>query len=151
MFRLMIALLLTLALAGHAQAQAGGDASMSALRTALAPGKQVFVARQLALSPAEEAAFWPIYDTQQTGLAELAARRRANIAALAAATANTDEDEAEDLAKEALAIEADEARLLDRTYGRMVRAVGQAKSLQYLRIELKLAALARYDAASALP
>ncbi len=154
MFRLTIALLLSLGLAGPALAQAGGDggqANMSALRAALAPGKQVFIARQMALSTAEEAGFWPIYDEQQSGLAELAARRRANIAGLAAATDATDEDDADDLAKEALAIEADEARLLERTHARMARAIGQAKALKYLRMELKLAALARYEAAAALP
>lgn len=154
MFRLMIALLLSLGLTGPALAQAGGDggqASMNELRAALAPGKQVFVARQMNLSPAEEAGFWPIYDEHQTGLAELAARRRENFAALAAATETMDEDDADDLASDALSIAADEARLFDRTHGRMTRAIPPAKALKYLRLELKLAALARYEAAATLP
>ena len=154
MFRLILALILSLGLAGPALAQSGGDggqARMNELRAALAPGKQVFIARQMSLNTEEETGFWPIYDGHQAGLAELAARRRANIAALAAATEATDEDDAEDLANEALAIEAEEARLFERTHARMSRAIAPAKALKYLRIELKLAALARYEAAAALP
>ena len=154
MFRLMIALTLSLGLAGPTLAQSstdGGQARMNELRAALAPGKQMFIARQMSLTPAEETGFWPIYDSHQAGLAELAARRRANVASLAAATAAIDEDDADDLASEALSIEADEARLFERTHGRMSRAIPPAKALKYLGIELKLAALARYEAAAALP
>jgi hypothetical protein len=154
MFRLMIALLLSLGLTGPALAQAGGDggqARMNELRAALAPGKQIFIARQMNLNPAEEAGFWPVYDELQAGLAELAARRRDNFAALAAATESMDEDDADDLADDALKITADEARLFERMQGRMSRAIPPAKALTYLRLELKLAALARYEAAATLP
>lgn len=155
MFRPVLILLLSLGLSGPALAQASGDggqARMAELRAALAPGKQVFVARQMSLTPEEEAAFWPIYDDHQKGLAELATRRRENVAALARAMAGTvDEDDAEDLAQEAVSIEADAARLLERTQDRMERAIAPAKALRYLALELKLAALVRYEAAADLP
>lgn len=158
MFRTpMIALLalLCLGLSGPALAQAtgdGGQARMAELRAALAPGKQVFIARQMALTPAEEAEFWPIYDDHQKGLAELAERRRENVAAVArAVTGTVDEDDAEDLAQDAVSIEADTARLLERTQGRITRAIAPAKALKYLALELKLAALVRYEAAASLP
>ncbi len=156
MFRPMFVLLLSLGLAGTALAQAtgdGGQARMAELRAALAPGKQVFIARQMDLNQAEETEFWPVYDDHQKGLKELAERRRGNIAGLARAIAagTVDEDDADDLASEALAIEADEARLFERTQDRMGRAIAPAKALKYLALELKLAALARYEAAAALP
>lgn len=155
MFRQMVLMVLFLGLTGPALAQSGGEsaqASMAGLRTALAPGKQVFISRQMALNPAEEAAFWPIYDDHQKGLAELAARRRQNVAGLArAATAAVDEDTADELGSEALAIEADEARLLERTHDRMSRAIAPAKALKYLGLEMKLSAMDRYEAAAALP
>lgn len=155
MFRLMFVLLLSLGLSSPALAQAtgdGGQARMAELRAALAPGKQVFIARQMALTPAEEAEFWPIYDDHQKGLADLAERRRANIAAIArAVTGTVDEDDADDLAQEAVSIEADAARLFERTQGRIGRALAPAKALKYLALELKLAALVRYEAAADLP
>ena len=155
MFRTLLIVLLSLGLPGTALAQAtgdGGQARMSELRAALAPGKQVFIARQMSLSPAEEAEFWPIYDEHQKGLAELADRRRNNIAGLVRASGSAvDDDDAEDLAREAVSIELDEARLFERTEGRMTRAIAPAKALKYLGLELKLAALARYEAAAVLP
>lgn len=155
MTRHFLILLLSLGLSGPALAQAtgdGGQARMAELRAALAPGKQVFIARQMALTPAEEADFWPIYDDHQKGLADLTARRRDNVAALArAATGAVDEDDAEDLANDALAIESDQARLLERTQGRINRVLPPDKALRYLALELKLAALVRYEAAAALP
>jgi len=155
MFRLAFVVLLSLGLAGPALAQApgdGGQARMADLRAALAPGKQVFISRQMNLDTAEEAAFWPIYDDHQKGLDELATRRRENVAGLVrAATGTVDEDDAEDLANEALAVDADEAQLLERTHRRMSRALSPARALKYLGLELKLAALARYEAAAALP
>ena len=83
MTRHLLILLLSLGLSGPALAQAtgdGGQARMAELRAALAPGKQVFIARQMALTPAEEADFWPIYDEHQKGLADLTERRRDNVA-----------------------------------------------------------------------
>jgi hypothetical protein len=155
MFRTLLIVLLSLGLPGTVLAQAtgdGGQARMSELRAALAPGKQVFIARQMSLSPAEEAEFWPIYDEHQKGLAELADRRRNNIAGLVRASGSAvDDDDAEDLAREAVSIELDEARLFERTEGRMTRAIAPAKALKYLGLELKLAALARYEAAAVLP
>lgn len=155
MIRYFFFLLLSLGLSGPALAQASGDggvARMTELRAALAPGKQVFIARQMALDPAEEAEFWPIYDDHQRGLAELAERRRENNAGLAHAAAGAvDEDDADDLVEEVVSIEADEARLFERTQGRMSRAIAPAKALKYLALELKLAALARYEAAAILP
>lgn len=155
MFRSLMVLLLSLGLASPALAQAtsdGGQAGMAELRAALAPGKQVFIARQMALTPAEEAGFWPLYDDHQKGLAELAARRRENNAGLArAAAGGVDEDTAEDLGSEAVSIESDEARLLERTQSRMLRVLPAAKALKYLALELKLAALSRYEAAASLP
>lgn len=155
MFRTLLIVLLSLGLSGTALAQAtgdGGQARMSELRAALAPGKQVFIARQMSLSPAEEAEFWPIYDEHQKGLAELADRRRNNIAGLVRASGSAvDDDDAEDLAREAVSIELDEARLFERTEGRLRRAIAPAKGLKYLGLELKLAALARYEASALLP
>lgn len=155
MFRLMFVLLLSLGVSSPALAQASGDggqARMSELRAALAPGKQVYIARQMALTPAEEAEFWPIYDDHQKGLAELADRRRNNVAGLVRASGSTVEDEdAEDLAREAVSIELDEARLVERTESRMRRAIAPPKALKYLALELKLAALARYETSAVLP
>ena len=72
---LIFLLLATLALPVVAQ-NAGGDAvaRVNQLKAAVAPGKQIFMARQLQLSNEEDATFWPVYDAHQAGLADLAER-----------------------------------------------------------------------------
>ncbi len=155
MTRLMFPLLLSLALASPVHAQLtgdGGESAMAALRAELAPGKQVFIARQMSLDPAEEAAFWPLYDDHQAGLADLAERRsRVVDEQVRVATATATDDDLRDIAQEVLAIETEEARLLERTHSRLRRAIPEAKALRYLQLETKLLALARYEAAAALP
>lgn len=158
MTRLTPALFLFLSLAlfaAPAPAQPAGDAahqSMTELKAQLAPGKQIFVSRRMALTPADEAGFWPLYDEHQQALAELLQRRRDNVQAYARAVGGgMDEDTANDLADEALSIEADEAKLLDRTYHRLRRVIAPEKALKYLQLESKLAALQRYELAASLP
>ena len=77
MIRALIFLLVAaLALPVLAQ-ETRGDAvaRVNQLKAAVAPGKQIFMARQLQLSNEEDATFWPVYDTHQAGLADLAERR----------------------------------------------------------------------------
>jgi hypothetical protein len=155
MNRFALSLLLSLALASPALAQVAepGEPRMAALRAELAPGKQIFIARQMELNPAEEAAFWPVYDDFQEEMAALAERRRNIVAAQVriAASGPAQDDDLQDITEEMLAIQAEEARLFERTFGRLGRAIPEAKALRYLQLETKLLALARYDAAAALP
>lgn len=140
--------------ASPALAQAADPAAhMAALKAQLAPGKQTFVARQLGLTPAEEASFWPHYDEHQKDLAELVQRRRENAAAAArvARASNVDPDDLEDIAEEALEIDAEETKLMERTYGRLTRVIAADKALRYLQLEAQVAALLRYELAASYP
>jgi hypothetical protein len=155
MIRFVYALVLALSfLAPAAFAQATPAAQkMAALQVEVAQGKQAYISRELALDPAEQAAFWPVYDRVQEDLAALAERRRANAAAVSYGLRSAiDEDDAEDLADEAVAIEVDQARLLERTYRTLSRSIPPQKALAYVQAEARLAALLRYEiAGSQLP
>ena len=48
---------------------------LQALQAAVSPGKQIFIARQLQLTPAEAADFWPVYDAHQAELTRIDVRR----------------------------------------------------------------------------
>jgi hypothetical protein len=156
MNRSIPALVLALSLfAPAAFAQQGANAAqkMVALQAEVAQGKQAYISRQLAMDPAEQAAFWPVYDKVQEELAELAERRRANAAAVAyGLRTDLDEDDAEDLADEAVSIEVDQARLMERTYRALSRTIAPKKALAYVQAEARLATLQRYEiAGSQLP
>ena len=146
---LIFLLLATLALPVVAQ-NAGGDAvaRVNQLKAAVAPGKQIFMARQLQLSNEEDATFWPVYDDHQAGLADLAERRSRLLARHAErlAAGQVDDGDIEDLAEEMLALEADEADLLESTFARLGRAgMPVEKAVRYIQLEKDLRALRHFE------
>ncbi len=151
MNRILGALALALALAAAPAAAQDPAPSLAALKAELGQGKQIVVARQMALDSEQEAGFWPAYDEHQSELLELNRRHRENTAAYARAAAGLDEDAANELADEALEIAREQAQLTERTYSRLRRNIGPAKALQYLQLEAKFAAIANYDVAATLP
>lgn len=152
MFRTLTALALALLLAAPALAQTAADPAthMAGLKAQLAPGKQVFISRQMALTPAEEAEFWPVYDAHQNELADLVQRRR-EAAANFARLDSLDEEEAGDLAEELAEIDLEEARLNEATYSRLSRLLPAAKALKYLQLERQISTLLRYELAATAP
>tara|TARA_R110002020_G_scaffold37399_17_gene112949 strand:+ start:5245 stop:5727 length:483 start_codon:yes stop_codon:yes gene_type:complete len=150
MIRALIFLLAaTLALPVLAQ-EARGDAvaRVNQLKAAVAPGKQIFMARQLQLSNEEDATFWPVYDTHQAGLADLAERRSRLLARHAErlAAGQVDDGDIEDLAEEMLALEADEADLLESAFARLGRAgLPVEKAVRYIQLEKDLRALRHFE------
>ena len=147
----ILTLLLAGALAPAAMAQdAGGNAlaRVQQLQAAVAPGKQIFVARQLQLTPEEAANFWPAYDAHQAGLADLDRKRGELLARREQRLAENDWDQGdtEDLAEEMLALEADEADLLEGTFARLTRAgLTMEKAVRYIELEKDLRALRHFQ------
>ena len=151
MFRTLSALTLALLLAQPVSAQTADPAAhMTGLKAQLAPGKQVFVSRQMGLTPAEEADFWPVYDAHQSELAGLVQRRR-EAAAAYGRLASLDEDAITDLAEELAELDLEEARLNEATYSRLSRLLPAAKALKYLQLERQLSTLLRYELAATAP
>jgi len=149
----LVLFLALVAPAAFAQQGASAPQKMAALQAEVAQGKQAYVSRQLALDPAEQAAFWPVYDSVQEDLAKLAERRRRNAAAYVASTrTELDKKDAENLADEAVAIEMDQAKLLERTYRNLSRSLPPHKAMDYVQLEARLATLLRYEiTATTLP
>lgn len=137
--------ILALVLAAPVAAQAPPDgraaARVQALQAAIAPGKQIFVARQLNLTPAEAADFWPVYDAHQAELGRLEARRAEIRGALAAAQGKDAVNLAEDYRR--LAIR--EAERLEETFDRLSRNLPLAKALLYVQLESSLRALRHFE------
>ncbi len=149
MFRTLSVLVLALLLASPALAQTAADPAshMASLKAQLAPGKQVFVSRQMGLTPAEEADFWPAYDAHQSELADLVQRRR-DAAAAYGRLSSLDEDTITELAEEMAEIDLEEARLNEETFSRLSRQLPAAKALKYLQLERQLSTLLRYELAA---
>lgn len=147
---LILLLTAVLALPALAQETPRGNAvqRVNALKAAIAPGKQIFMARQLQLSNEQDAAFWPAYDMHQAGLADLADRRARLLSRFEErkAAGQVDDGDIEDLAEEMLALEADEADLLESTFARLSRAgLPVEKAVRYIALEKDLRALRHFE------
>lgn len=148
-----LVMVLAMPLASPVRAQTAADpvAHMTALKSQLAPGKQIFISRQMGLNPAEEASFWPIYDDHQKALADLVQRRRDANAVWARSGGNLDEDAATELAEELAEIDLDEAELNERTFSRLSRSLPPSKALKYMQLERQVSTLLRYELAATSP
>ena len=109
------------------------------------PQKRAFIDQQLGFSPQDAARFWPVYEQHQAGLNELNRRRAENILSYARAwnAGSVDDETANRLAREVIAIEEDEVSLLKRSYVRASRAVSPAQAARYVQIEAKARAVIR--------
>lgn len=159
MIKLIRCAFLAVLFAGSAWAQtpaASGDALLAEFRTIqaqLSEGKREFVAQQLELTPAQEAKFWPVFDSHQAALKSLNERRLKNISAYAELwnAPATDEKQALALAKEALDIEREESALMERTFTKLKRHLPPVQLIRYLQFESKLRAFVRFELATQIP
>lgn len=129
-----------LATAQQAQAQSGQQ-------------KRTFIDQQLSLSPQQSKRFWTVYEQHQIALGELNHRRIENVLSYARAwnAGSVDDKTANELAREVIAIEADEVALLKRTYLHASKAISPAQAARYVQIEAKLRARLRFEEAANIP
>ena len=94
-----------------------------------------------------------MYEQHQIGLSELNRRRIENILSYARAlnTGSVDDQTANRLAREAIAIEEDELSLLKQSYLLGSRAVSPAQAARYVQIEAKARDMLRAQEAMRVP
>jgi Spy/CpxP family protein refolding chaperone len=134
-------------------AQTAPPNELDAMRTALKTDKRAYVASSLALTPAQEKKFWPIYDTYQRAL-DVVARARA-VTAESSLNRASDQALSNPAAKAFVTqlLVADEAEMKARRkmFNAAMRALPAAKAARYYQLEGKFRALQSYDIAQAFP
>ena len=115
--------------------------------------KRTFIDQQLSLSPQQSKRFWTVYEQHQIMLGELNHRRIENVLSYARAwnAGSVDDKTANELAREVIAIEADEVALLKRTYLHASKAISPAQAARYVQIEAKLRARVRFEETATVP
>lgn len=126
---------------------------MQSLQSIIGDGKRAFVEQQLQLNDVEAEKFWPVYESHQAALSKLNLRRLDNILAYARVWNDESMDDAAAirLATEAIAIDKEEAALMDHTFRKLKRVVPAVKMIRYLQLESKLRAIVRFDQAAQVP
>ncbi|MET0582759.1 MAG: hypothetical protein ABWX88_08605 [Pseudoxanthomonas sp.] len=128
-------------------------AQMKALEAEVRTDKRALIQEQVPLTPEEAAKFWPIYDAHQAALTRFNQRRLDNIIEYARYyNADTlDDAAATRLAREALAVEKDEAAEMEKTFDKLSKAIPALKAVRYLQVESKLRAIVRFGQAAQVP
>jgi Spy/CpxP family protein refolding chaperone len=132
--------------------QAAPDASTArgkadAMRVEMRSDKRALVERNMELTPAEAARFWPIYDAYQQELDRVIQREnRVLLDYINAESVMTDAN-AKRIAREFLKAEDEEQALRQKQFRRVLEVLPGRKAARYLQIETKLRTLQRYDVA----
>ncbi len=137
---------------GRAQDKTASDVTdMQALQSAVRADKRGYVASTLALTDAEAAKFWPVYDTYQTQLD--AANRRRTVALLGVqGRASTISDlYAREVVKELVAADDTELKARRTLRDRVMKALPTRKAIRYLQLEWKIRVAQEYDLAATIP
>ena len=136
---------------GWTQDKPSDVTDMQALQTAVRADKRGYVASTLALSDAESAKFWPIYDTYQRQL-ELANRRRSVALVGVVGLGPTIGDlHARNVVKELVAADDAELKARRTLRDRVMKALPARKAIRYLQLESKIRAAQDYDLATTIP
>jgi len=147
----MVAVALALGPALQASAQGGPDpAAVQTLRDNIRADRKAVVERNLQLTSAEAAKFWPVYEAFQRELGPIRSRYNRAILDFVGTETMTDAN-AQRLSNEVLGADESDAKLRRSYAAKFSKAVGPKKAARYLQIESKIRALERFDQAAAIP
>lgn len=147
----LVGMALLTASPGWAQDKASDVTDMQALQSAVRADKRGYVTSALALSDAEAAKFWPIYDAYQSQL-DVANRRRTVALLGVQGRASTISDRyARDVVKELVAADDVELKARRAMRERAMKALPTRKAIRYLQLESKIRAAQDYDLATTIP
>jgi len=134
-----------------AQDKPADPAALQALREKLRTDKKAVVARNMVLTEAEAAKFWPLYEAYQKALAPINQKYNRAILDYVAAEGSMTDQNAKRLIGEVAAADEAEGKLRRSHFSKLSSAIGAKKAARYLQIENKIRALERFDQAAAIP
>jgi hypothetical protein len=143
---------LVLVTAAAAAQDKGGTERTSAEWLALIQAdRKALVAKAMELSPEEAAKFWPLYEAFQRELAvPQNAITRALLDYIAAGHTLTDAN-AKRIVEQTLAAEKEIARLKDKHFRKLLKALPAHRAARYVQVENKIQAVVAYEGAKAVP
>ena len=135
------------------QGQSASDTDMQILRDKVKADKKLVVAANMELTDAEAKGFWPIYEAYQKDLQSLNERLKKAVLGYADGynSQTLTDDQARQLADEALAIDEQEIKIRKACAAKLKTALPGKKAARYLQIENKIRAMLRYDLAAGIP
>ena len=136
---------------GGAQDKASDAIDMQALQSAVRADKRGYVASALALTDAEGAKFWPVYDTYQRQLDAANRRRTVALVGVAGRGSTISDLHARNVVKELVAADDTELKARRTLRDSVMKALPTRKAIRYLQLEWKIRAAQDYDLATTIP
>jgi hypothetical protein len=127
--------------------------NMQILQDKVKADKKLLVATNMQLTEAEAGNFWPIYDSYQKDLETLNKRTVAMIKFYADAfnSKSINDEKADKLVADLLAIQMDEVKLLQSYVPKLRKVLPAIKVARYIQIENKIRAAVKYELANQIP
>jgi hypothetical protein len=120
-------------------------------REAIENQRRVLVAGSLPLSPAEEKAFWPLYDDYEKERRAIDERANRLVADFVASAASLSDSQAKEMLAKALEVDDERVRVRRRFLDRMGKAIAPRKLVRFYQIENKLDSVVRADISRQIP
>jgi hypothetical protein len=146
---LVVLVLAVSAAPGHAEETA--NPNLDILRDTIRANKKALVAVNLALSDAEAAQFWPVYDRYQEALGGVNDRLDEVIGDYIANFRNLSDEKAMQLVGQYLSAEEDRAKVRRAYLPEIAKTLPGRKVARFYQIENKTDAVLRYDLAAEIP
>ena len=136
---------------GWTQEKSSDVTDMQALQAAVRADKRGYVGSSLALSDAEAAKFWPVFDTYQAQLDAANRRRTVALVGVAGQASTISDVQARNVVKELVAADDAELKARRTLRDRVMKALPTRKAIRYLQLESKIRAAQDYDLATTIP
>ena len=136
---------------GWAQDKVSAVTDMQALQAAVRADKRGYVASTLALSDAEAARFWPLYDAYQRQLEQANRRRTVALVGVVGLGPTIGDLHARNVVKDLVAADDIELRARRTLRERVMKALPARLAIRYLQLESKIRAAQDYDLATTIP
>jgi hypothetical protein len=140
-----------IAATGAIQAQDVNTDEIGYIKDALKAEKRDIVKEYMALSEAEAAKFWPLYDEFQNQRLGIARERLQIIKDYSSQYNMLTNDQARSLAKRALKNDKANLKLKQKYFKKISKRVSALKAAQYIQMEDYFQTLVRYEAQDAIP
>ena len=132
-------------------AQQTSQGTMDAVRDSLKAQKRAFVGVNMQLTDAEDAKFWPVYDSYQKDLGKINEKIAAMIVDYAKNYDTLTDGKANQLLVTYMALEKDLLKLKESYLPKFSAVLPQKKVARYYQLENKIQAVVRFDLADQIP
>ena len=132
-------------------AQEPSKGTMDAVRDSLKAQRKAFIGVNMELTEAEDAKFWPVYESYQKDLGKINEKIAAMIVDYAKNFETLTNEKASELLKTNLALEGELLKLKESYLPKFGAVLPAKKVARYYQLENKIQAVMRYDLAEKIP